>query len=72
MKRLLLITHLLAFSVLLKASPTEARDAVQASLAKIDQQIAREQQAGNTEKDDHIEEVKCWLTLCVRTINEII
>ena len=51
MRRLLLIAHLLACSVLLKASPTEASDAAQASLAKIDQQIARLGQAGDTEKE---------------------
>ena len=51
MKRLLTIFILLIGCLILYANPTEGEDAAKAALAKIDEQIAHEQQTGDIEKE---------------------
>ena len=51
MKRLLTIVTLLIGYLTLFASPTEGEDAAKAALAKVDEQIAREQKTGDIEKE---------------------
>ena len=51
MKRLLTIFTLLIGYLTLFASPTEGEDAAKAALAKVDEQIAREQKTGDIEKE---------------------
>ena len=51
MKRLLTIFTLLIGYLTLFASPTEGEDAAKVALAKVDEQIAREQKTGDIEKE---------------------
>ena len=53
MRRLLTIINFLTWSLLLSASPTKGGKAVNAALARINEQIAHEHQSGNLEKEGY-------------------